>query len=85
VLGINVDESRTAMEEFLKENPVTFTVVRDKTKSLVRAINIPSMPTLLVLDTEGKVHSIHQSLYTPENRAKFVAEVRTLLHIPAAE
>jgi thiol-disulfide isomerase/thioredoxin len=85
ILGVNVDESRAAMGEFLKEHPVTFNIVRDKTKSLVRAINIPSMPTLIVLDKDGKVHSIHQSFHAADTRAKCIAEIGALLRVSAVK
>ena len=79
ILSINVDESRAAMEAFLKEHPVSFPVLRDKTKALVRAINIPSMPTFLVVDKEGRVRSIHGSFPTPEARTKCLDEIEELL------
>jgi thiol-disulfide isomerase/thioredoxin len=79
ILAINVDESRPAMELFLEEHPVTFTVLRDQGKKLVAAVNIPSMPTSFVLNQEGKVHAIHQGFYTTETKKKYIHEIEELL------
>src|SRR5436309_12086786 len=38
ILAINEDKSRPAMDEFLKEYPVTFGVVRDARKRLATAV-----------------------------------------------
>jgi thiol-disulfide isomerase/thioredoxin len=81
IIAINVDESRAAMEEFLKEHPVNFHVVRDKTKSLVRAISIPAMPTSFVLDRSGKVHSIFQGVHGADTRLKCATAIDDLLKI----
>jgi thiol-disulfide isomerase/thioredoxin len=78
ILSVNVDESRAAMEEFLKAHPVTFPVLRDKNKALVRAINIPAMPTCLIVGQDAKVRSIYGSFSSQEARAKCLEEVEAL-------
>lgn len=83
ILAVNVDESRAAMAEFLKERPVSFNVVRDSNKDLVRAINIQSMPSSYVLDPAGKVHAIYQGFRSAETRRKFIHEVQQLLEAAA--
>lgn len=84
ILAINVDESRAAMEEFLKEHPVTFNVVRDANKKLVAAVNIASMPTSFILDRDGKVHSIHRGFHGIETRKKYIKEIEELLKAKTA-
>lgn len=79
ILAVNVDESRLAMQEFLKEHPVTFNVVRDAGKKLVAAVNIPSMPTSFILDKAGRVHSIHHGFYGLETRKAYIKEIEELL------
>lgn len=83
ILAINVDESRAAMQEFLKEHPVTFNVVRDARKKLVAAVNIPSMPTSFILDKEGKVHSVHHGFHGLETRKAYIKEIEELLGLAA--
>ena len=79
ICAVNVDESRAAMEEFLKEHPVSFNVVRDEKKRLVAAVNIPSMPTSFILAPDGKVHSIHHGFGRQEARKEYIKEVEELL------
>lgn len=85
ILAVNVDESRAAMEEFLKEHPVSFNVVRDAKKKLVAKVNIQSMPTSFVLDGTGKVVSVHKGFHGPETRKKYVKEIEDLLKANAAK
>ena len=49
ILAVNLDEEKSAMEDFLKQNKVSFTVVRDASKKLVNAVNISSMPSSFII------------------------------------
>jgi len=84
IFAVNVDESRAAMEEFLKEHPVSFTIVRDEKKKLVAAVNIPSMPTSFILDTDGRVHSVYHGFRGHEQRKQYIREVEELLDANSA-
>src|SRR5262249_59923547 len=55
ILGVNEDKNRTAMKEFLKDYPVTFSVVRDAKKKLAAQVNVPALPTSYILDGKGRV------------------------------
>jgi thiol-disulfide isomerase/thioredoxin len=54
IIAINEDENKYKMEDFLKDHPVTFTVVRDAQQKLVAAAAIQSMPSSFVLDDTGR-------------------------------
>lgn len=82
ILAINVDKSRTAMTEFLKDHPVTFTVLRDSRKELVSKLRLPSLPSTFILDREGRVHSICKGFRNAESRRKAVKEIEELLKMP---
>src|SRR6266498_2262845 len=79
ILAVNEDQSRRAMEEFLRLYPVTFGVVRDAKKKLAAAVNVPSMPTSYVLNGEGKVDSIQTGEQIIQNRKSFIKGVEKLL------
>ncbi len=85
ILAINVDESKAAMEEFLKQHPVTFNVVRDTNKKLVAEVNIASMPTSFVLDPEGKVHAVYRGFHGSETKRKYLEDIDELLKRAATE
>ena len=82
ILAINVDKSRTAMTEFLKDHPVTFTVLRDARKELVSKLRLPSLPSTFILDREGRVHSVCKGFRNAESRRKAVKEIEELLKAP---
>ncbi len=82
ILAINVDKSRTAMTEFLKDHPVTFTVLRDSRKELVSKLRLPSLPSTFILDREGRVHSVCKGFRNAESRRKAVKEIEELLKAP---
>ena len=79
ILAVNEDRSRAAMDEFLKEHPVTFAVVRDTKRKLVAEINVPALPTSYLLDGSGKVQSIHPGARTAKNSKAFTKEIERLL------
>jgi thiol-disulfide isomerase/thioredoxin len=79
ILAVNVDETKGAMDDFLKEHPATFNIIRDAKKKLVSKVNIQSMPTSFVLNGEGKVVSVHKGFHGPETRKAYVKEIEDLL------
>lgn len=83
ILAINVDKSRVAMEEFLKEHPVTFHVVRDSKRELVSRLRLPSLPCSFVIDREGKIRSISTGLFSAAAKKQQVKLIEELLGKPA--
>ena len=79
VLAVNLDEDKETMNDFLKKHPVTFTVVRDAKKKLVRTVNIKSMPSSFVLTPDGKVASVHKGFHGQETRAQYFKEIEELI------
>ena len=72
ILAVNVDDTKGAMDDFLKEHPATFNVIRDAKKKLVSKVNIQSMPTSFVLNGEGKIVSVHKGFHGSETRQAYV-------------
>jgi peroxiredoxin len=79
ILAVNEDRSRAAKDEFIKEHPVTFAVVRDAKKKLAAEINVPALPTSYLLDRTGTVRSIHPGANTAKNSRIFIQEIEALL------
>lgn len=79
ILAVNVDEKAEAMKDFLKDHPVTFTVVRDAKKKLVGLANIPSMPSSFIVGSDGKVAAMHKGFHGKETAAQYVKEIEALL------
>ena len=79
VLGINLDDTREAKEEFLAKHPVTFTIVRDQKHEMVKKVSIGTMPTSFLLDGEGKVKFVHNGFHGNETQKRYVEEIEGLL------
>ena len=80
ILGVNVDEAEADALEFLKGRPVDFPIVFDgEKKELLTAVEAQVMPTSLILDKQGNVHSIHRGFRTGD-AAKFEDEISRLLN-----
>jgi len=56
VVGLSVDEADADVTRYLATVPATFTIARDPTESISKPpMAITRLPTLLVLDREGRV------------------------------
>lgn len=84
IVAVNEDKVRVAMTEFLRQNPVSFTVLRDTKKKLAATVNVAMLPTSYILNGEGKVVSIQSGERTMQSRATFIKLVEELLndHVP---
>ena len=80
IVAVNVDEKEDAMKDFLKSNPVTFTIVRDATKKLVSTVNIASMPSSFVIGVDGKVSAVHKGFHGNETTKQYAQEIESLLN-----
>jgi thiol-disulfide isomerase/thioredoxin len=59
VIAINLDEDKANAEQFLKEFPVSFTVLRDDKGKWADQFVVDSMPTSFIIDKQGVVKNIH--------------------------
>jgi thiol-disulfide isomerase/thioredoxin len=82
LIGVNVDDNSTAMDDFLKKHPVSFAIVRDAAKKLVTTADIASMPTSFVLDGEGRVRFIHNGFLGEATRKQYIQQIEQLLAQP---
>lgn len=85
ILAVNVDESKDAMQDFLKSHTATFTIVHDATKKLVGAANISSMPTSFLVDKEGKIVVVHKGFHGKDTAKQYEVEIEKLLSTEVAK
>lgn len=85
IVAVNIDDKRADMEDFLKKNPVTFTVVRDAGKRLVSEANIPTMPTSFVIDRAGKVRVMHSGFHGDKTRKEYEQQIEEMLKTDTAQ
>ncbi len=56
VIGLSVDEDDDVVRRYLREVPAAFSIARDRDLSISRPpMNVAALPTLLVIDREGRV------------------------------
>lgn len=59
VLGINVGEDQMAVENFVKQLKINFTVLLDPNKQAVQNYGISPLPSTLFVSADGKIRNIH--------------------------
>jgi peroxiredoxin len=79
VLAVSVDEKAAKMENFMKKNPVAFTVLRDAEHKLVATAEPETMPTSFLIDREGKVRYLHNGFHGTATQKEYIAQIESLL------
>jgi peroxiredoxin len=79
IVGISVDESQAAMQQFLKNTPAQFTVLHDAQQKLVQHANVEAMPTSFIVDASGKVRFAHNGFHGQKTRDEYAREIESLL------
>jgi thiol-disulfide isomerase/thioredoxin len=79
IIAVNEDEKSADMEEFLKKNTATFTVVRDANQKLVEKAGIATMPSSFLIAKDGKVKFVHTGYRGDETKKKYEEEIEELL------
>jgi thiol-disulfide isomerase/thioredoxin len=79
VLGVSVDEKKQDMDRFLQKNHVSFPIVRDAQHKLVSAVAVETMPSSLLIDSQGVVRFIHKGFHGDASIKEYRKEIEQLL------
>jgi thiol-disulfide isomerase/thioredoxin len=79
IIGVNLDQKKEDMDDFLKKHHVDFPIVRDVGNKLVSQVKIATMPSSFLLDKDGKVRAVHKGFRGEETIKKYVEEIEPLL------
>ena len=79
IIGMNLDESKSDMEHFLKQNPALFAVVRDASETVVKKLHLRTFPSSFVLDGDGNVRFLHSGFHGDKTKQQYVQEIESLL------
>lgn len=82
VLGVSVDEKKSAYDVFLARQRPPFVTVRDAQQRLVKRVRVPKMPTTYVIDRKGAVRFVHEGFHGDATERDLRAHVRLLLDEP---
>jgi len=83
IIAVNEDEKKSDMDDFCKDNPTSFTIVRDagpEGKKVVDKTEISVMPSSFLIDTEGKVRFAHSGFHGADSKKKYEQEIESLLN-----
>jgi peroxiredoxin len=64
VIGVNLDESDSAITHFLRKFPVTFTILRDKDNGVNDTYHVSGLPTSFLVGRDGVIYHIHKGFGT---------------------
>jgi thiol-disulfide isomerase/thioredoxin len=68
-IGVNSNDSRSAAEKFLKEEPVPFRHFDDPRLEIAASFNaVQAWPSTAYYDSKGKLAFVHQGPYTSEDQ-----------------
>lgn len=80
ILAVNLDKKAEDMKSFLAAHPVTFPAVRDGTSTLVKQVQIATMPSSFILDKAGKVRFVHRGFKGDKTREEYLKQIAELLN-----
>ncbi|WP_111641554.1 TlpA family protein disulfide reductase [Marinimicrobium alkaliphilum] len=78
LIGVNVEQDRTAAEALLERVGVSFPIVFDPEGSTRLDYRIRAMPTTILVDREGVIQQVNRG-YRPGDEDKYREQVLTLL------
>ena len=78
VVAINLDEDQANAEKFLKDFPVTFTLLHDGKGEWADKYVVESMPTSFIVDRQGVIKNIHHG-FTSDDMNELEQKIVQLL------
>jgi len=78
IIGVNLDDMKSAADKFLRETPAKFTLKFDPAGALARKFDVQTMPSSYVLDAAGNVIAKHFGFKLGE-ADEYEAQIRAAL------
>jgi peroxiredoxin len=79
-LAVSVDDDLPGATRFARTHPARFPLLLDRRKGVSRAYGIERLPTTVLIDRRGRVHSVQPDFRGIDN--SYVAQLRALLDDP---
>ncbi|WP_069650483.1 TlpA family protein disulfide reductase [Caloranaerobacter ferrireducens] len=77
VLGIDVAENKSKVENFVKEGGYEFPILLDKTGKVARDYLVSGLPMSVILDEEGRIRAIQLGMMTYPQMKEMLDSVRS--------
>lgn len=78
LIGVNLDEQRSAADRFLQQTPALFRIVYDPKGVSPEQYQVKAMPTSVLIDRRGQVRLVHAG-FRERDRESLRAQVEMLL------
>ena len=78
IIGISYDRKKSQLASFVNENKLGFDIVRDKKLKTLKAYKILIIPTLVVIDSSGKIVSTYTD-FDKNVKAATIKDIKKLL------
>ncbi len=78
LLGVNIDDDSRRAMQMVQELGVSFPVLFDESKEVIKLYEVEAMPVSVLVDREGKVRYVHHG-YKPGYEEQYLTEIRSLL------
>lgn len=79
IVAVSVDEKPAAYTGFVQKQRPPFATLRDERQRLVRAVEVPAMPTSYLIGRDGRVRSVHQGFHGAASERELRKEIEALL------
>jgi thiol-disulfide isomerase/thioredoxin len=79
LVGVSVDEKASAYAAFVKKQAPPFPALHDAEQKLVRAVQVPTMPTTYLIGRDGRVRFVHGGYHGDTTDKQIRAELDALL------
>jgi thiol-disulfide isomerase/thioredoxin len=80
IVGVSLDDEPEEVKEFVKDQGINYPVVMASREIVAEYGGVPALPTLFVVNPDGKVVQKHEGLYS---RELYETEIRLLLGLPS--
>lgn len=78
IIGVNLDDDKSAADKFLRETPAKFTLKFDPAGTLARKFDVQAMPTSYLLDSSGNVIAKHSG-FKLSDEDQYEAQIKAAL------
>jgi thiol-disulfide isomerase/thioredoxin len=75
VVGVNVDDETFPVERFVRKKGLTFPIVHDAGKTISRDYGASTLPTLIVVNKEGKIAAVRHGVTSESDLDGLVKKV----------
>jgi thiol-disulfide isomerase/thioredoxin len=79
IVALSLDEEKSEMDNFLKNNPLPFPTPRDPSGSVAEALSIEKMPTSFLIGTDGKVIAMHEGILDETTTRAWLSQIEAAL------